>query len=129
MKSLNEWTRKELLALPVRCWSEVSTYDSVLLLSTRKKHDSGWAMIAIIGVKDGAPIEIASACSDDIEWKAHPMDVLLNGAYSIGQIRMDCCFKSGALHAWSRYSKFKVGCALSSIDIKVCIAGQENESE
>ena len=117
-KSLNEWGREELLKLPARDWQEESVYDSVLLLSTRRKHDSGWAAIAIIGVRDGQPVEIASQCSDDIEWKL-PEPQRITSDFAIGQMRMDCAFRSGAMHAWARRGQFRVGCAISSIEIEL----------
>ena len=113
MKSLNEWSKKDLMGLPDRDWQDDSRiYDSLLLLSTRKKHDSGWAIMAIIGVKDGAPIEIACQCADDIDWKLPSMPHTY-----IGQMRTDCCLKSGAIHFWFNKGKFRVGTALSSTDI------------
>lgn len=118
MKHLNEWSRSDLLSLPVRGWKETSTYDSLLILSTRKKHDSGWAVMAIIGVVAGQPTEIASACCDDIEWKLPTMRGVSDD-YTIGQMRMDCALKSGALHAWSHANRFRVGMALSSTQIEV----------
>lgn len=120
-KTLNQWSRDELMALPVRGWTEYSEYDSVLLLSTRRKHESGWAKIAIIGVREGHPVEIAASCCDDIEWKFPPM--LGEGTrFAVCQIRMDCALRSGAMHAWVRVSgrsKFRVGEALSSVTIEL----------
>lgn len=116
---LNLWMRKELLALPTREWPAVSEYDSLLLLSTGRKHDSGWAMMAIIGVRDLKPVEIACKYCDDIEWKFPPMSIVCDGRYSIGQMRMDCALKSGALHAWTNRGKFRVGTALSSVTVEL----------
>ncbi len=119
-KSLNDWSRKELMALPVREWGISSEYDSLLLLNTRKKHDSGWAVMAIIGVSAGKPVEIACNCCDDIEWKFPPMKTIGDWKpVSIGQMRMDCAFSSGALHAWKHQAKFRVGVALSSTEIEL----------
>lgn len=119
-KTLNQWGRDELLKLPTRKWDEYSEYDSLLLLSTRRKHDSGWAMMAIIGVKDGQPVEIASSSCDDIEWQFPPMDVIVVGkTFYVGQMRMDCALKSGALHAWAHKAKFRVGMALSSVTVEL----------
>ena len=116
-KSLNDWSKKELLALPVRNWEIDSEYDSLLIVSTGKKHDSGWAIIAIIGVNSYAPVEIACICCDDIEWKFP--NAISGRGYIIGQMRTDCAFRSGALHAWKRGSRFIVGAALSSTTIEV----------
>lgn len=120
MTHINTMSRKELMALPVRPWDKESLYDSVAIITTRRKHDSGWACMAIIGCNKQVPVEIASMCSDDIEWKLP--DAQRFGArkqYSIGQMRMDCSLKSGAVHAWSSHHRFKVGAALSSIEIEL----------
>lgn len=105
-KNLNQWSRKDLLSLPERAWGDISQYDSVLILGTRRKHDSGWGIMAIIGVIDHVPVEIACQCCDDIAWSG-------------SMFRTDCAFRSGALHAWRRGSKFVVGYATSSIEIEI----------
>jgi len=119
VRDLNSWSHKELMALPVRKWDEEKEYDSLLLVSTRKKHDSGWAVIAIIGVLNYQPEEIACACCDDIEWKLPPMTTFGNGKWTTGQFRTDCSFRSGALHAWQRGATFKVGAAFSSTTVEM----------
>ncbi len=121
-KHINLWSRKELMALPVRPWGGESLYDSLLLTSTRKKHDSGWAVIAIIGVVKNQPHEIAACCCDDIEWKFPTMVEYGKSRYTIGQVRMDCAMKSGAMHFWQRNAKFKVGMALSSTTVEMICA-------
>jgi hypothetical protein len=118
VKHLNEWSHKELMALPVRDWQEEKTYDSVLVVSTRKKHDSGWAVMAIIGCEKQEPIEIACACCDDIYWK-FPAPHFYGKGFTLGQMRTDCAMKSGALHPWMYGYRFKVGAALSSTEIEV----------
>lgn len=116
-KSLNQWSRKELLSLPVRAWDKCSSYDTVLVISTRKKHDSGFAMMAIIGVNDGVPVEIAGNGCDDIEWVLPDAKQL--GTCKIGQFRTDCMLKSGAIQAWSRGYRFDVSHSLSSMTIEL----------
>lgn len=123
VKTLNQWSHAELMALPIRSWSAKSEYESLMVVSTRRKHDSGWAVMAIIGVRRGQPIEIAVCCCDDIEWKvAKPLTHYpMHGGrtFSVGQFRSDCCLRSGALHVWGRHLKFSVGPALSSTHIEV----------
>jgi hypothetical protein len=99
----------ELRKLPFRGWNNVTTYKSILVISSGKKHDSGWAMMYIIGldVKHN-PIEIAAAC-DDICWKI-PTETDYN-------FRNDMFYPSGAIHFWSRTHSFKVGSSLSSTDV------------
>lgn len=102
--------RKELLALPVRAWPDESTYDSLYLVPSGRKHESGYMCVAIVGIRDHKPVEIA-AFPDDIEWKM-PQDT----SYW-GDMRMDCEYPSGILHPWSHRYAFKVGRALSSTTI------------
>jgi hypothetical protein len=123
-KTINQWSRDDLMGLPVRKWDAESEYDSVLLLSTRKKHESGWAKMAIIGVRGGQPVEIAGSCCDDIEWKLPPMTEY--STHSIGQMRMDCVLRAGAMHAWSKSGIFRVRWALSSMTIELIQTGGEN---
>lgn len=119
--SVNEWPKAALLSLPHRKWDDDSPrYDSVLIVSTGEKHDSGWAMIAIVGVRNQKPVEVCTMCSDDIEWKLPPAKTFgQNAEYSFGQFRTDCAIKSGALHAWTRDGKFRVGASLSSTEIEL----------
>ena len=106
-KEWQDWKKTELLALPHRQESE-TTYDSVLIVPTREKHDSGFARIAIIGVRERVPVEI-TAYPDDINWFAsQPPE-------GIASFRTDASMH-GILHVWGR-GTFKVGDAFSSTDI------------
>ncbi|MDE2106797.1 MAG: hypothetical protein KGL39_56805 [Patescibacteria group bacterium] len=119
--SVNDWPKSALLALPHRKWNnDRPRYDSLLILSTGKKHESGWAKIAIIGVKKQNPVEVCTVCSDDIEWILPPAKTFgPNAEYSLGQFRTDCAIKSGALHVWCQGGKFRVGESLSSTAIEL----------
>lgn len=75
--------------------------------------------MAIIGVRNGVPVEIACECCDDIAWKLPPMRMFGGSALSIAQMRMDCALRSGALHAWAENAKFRVGIALSATEVKL----------
>lgn len=124
---VNEWPRAALLALPHRKWDDESPrYDSLLIVSTGKKHDSGWAMMAIIGVRKQTPVEICTSCSDDIEWKMPAAKTYGHAKeYTLGQYRSDMAIKSGALHVWTREGKFRVGASLSSTEIELCPNDQD----
>lgn len=108
MKDLNKIARKELLSLPLRKWDKVSRYQSLIVFSEGQKHDSGWALMYIIGVDKSGPKEIAVTCTDDIMW-------VTNG----NNLRTDCCLKSRAIHFWSNDGVFEVGSALSSVTVKL----------
>jgi hypothetical protein len=50
-------TRAQLEAAPKRkSWGERTEYDSLYLLPTRKKHDSGYSLICIVG-RNGEALE------------------------------------------------------------------------
>lgn len=113
-------SKKELLKLPAREWDDCEKiYDSLLIFSSGKNHDSGWKMIIIVGCIGGKPIEICCQCCDDINWKLkiQPEFFGPNNEYCLAQLRTDCN-KYNILHYWSSVGKFKVGPALSSTDIE-----------
>lgn len=114
MKPINEWTRYELFSLPLRQWNEVSEYDSIAILPTLE-HESGFLCMAIIGVRKGVPIEIATQCSDDLAWC---MDFTRYGSVNLCLVRTECLLVSSALHFYSKHGSFIVHSALSTISIE-----------
>ena len=98
---------KELRNLPFKKWDEIKDYNELYVISSGKKHDSGWALMYIIG-KNEDEIEIAAAC-DDICW-----DVSLAKKYDL---RNDMTYPSGILRYWSNKFKFRVGASLSSTNV------------
>ena len=103
---INKMKIKELLNLPKREWGAETIYYSIIVVNSKRKHDSGWAWMAIIGLDEKQkPIEIAAYC-DSICWD-------FNGL----SFKNDMFYPSGILHFWSREAKFKVGASLSSTDI------------
>ncbi len=100
---------KDLKNLPARNWDDAKAYRSVVAIPSGKKHDSGWALMAIIGLDDwNTPIEIAAYC-DDICWKIPYINE--------DNFRTDMFYPTGAIHFWSRDYNFLVGPSLSSTDI------------
>ena len=102
---MKNYSRKQLLELPHRNWSETSFYSSLIVFPSNWKHDSGWGCITVIGCIDGKPIEVVTQSSDDLH---------ISGAH-----RIDCLHKAKAMHFWSRHARFKVTHALSSMDIEM----------
>lgn len=99
----------ELKKLPVRPWDKETTYHSLLVIPSGKKHDSGYAIMYIIGCDEkNVPIEIAAAC-DDIVWKI-PEKVDYD-------LRNDMFYPSGVLRYHSHKYDFRVGYCTSSTDI------------
>ena len=110
-------TRKELLALPERPWNVVRTYESILLFPTNRKHDSGFALMLVIGCYDRKASEIAVSTSDDIKWHISEMERC--GDYHLANLRTDCFVKNGGLHFWMENNAFTIGHAVSSVNIYV----------
>lgn len=115
-------SRAELEAAPQRkSWNEASEYDSIYLLPTRKKHESGFHLICIVGC-NGEKLEKAAWC-DDICWKV--------GHTHSGQgfsMRTDMTYPGGVAHVWGWNTRFRVGMSLSSTDVEVFHAPQEDKS-
>lgn len=101
--------RKELLNLPTRNWSVTSTYDSICIVNTGKKHDSGFAVMAIVGIINFEPVEIAAYC-DDLQWLEIP-------SYPLS-LRNDMYYPSGIIHFWCHGAEFQVGGSLNTTEIK-----------
>lgn len=120
-------TRYELLALPHRGWNLSSNYDSILLVPTGEKHDSGFGILAIAGIREGKPVEIAATC-DDICWsfpKEHPYDRMTPGLHRM-VMRTDCLWPSRIIHVWASgehyfRGRFRVGASLSSTDVTLFV--------
>jgi hypothetical protein len=109
---IKEVNAKKLLALPVRQWNKIKVYSSIALVNTKKKHDSGWALMAIVGLDDFRnPIEIAGFC-DDIEWDFG------------GLLFRNDMFPSGIIHFWSKEASFEVGFVCSTTTIKLIKLGE-----
>ncbi len=107
-RTASDTKRDVLLSAPERNWQQKSTYRELFIVPSRKKHDSGWSVIVLVGVKEDGTFEQAAWC-DDICW-----DVYGRAGY---MMRTDCTHPSGILHFWG--ALYEVGCSLSSTDVKV----------
>jgi len=110
------YTRKELLALPKRDWDKETIYDSIAVVPSGKKHESGYGLIAIVGFDTDSkkPVEIAAYC-DDMGY-CFPEGVPVQ-PYDLAVLRTDMFYPSGIAHVWSWDYVFKVGASLSSTDV------------
>lgn len=117
-------TKTQLLALPHLEWKEPrGWWDALLILPTRKKHDSEWAHIALIGVKfrddNGVKGDFAShtlAFPDDISW---PPASSMSAGYQYPGLRTDAYYPSGVLRLWSPVYQLSVSSPVSSVDILI----------
>jgi len=103
-------SKKELLKSPERKWNDTGKeYDSILIVPAGTKHDSGFMHIAVIG-----------AIGEEYEICAHPDDIAchftLLPEMDYARVRMDCFYPQG-IFRYHGDGKFKVGPALSSVDI------------
>lgn len=110
----NKLKIKELRKLPHRKWGEVKRYRSILLINSGRKHDSGFALIYIIGIEDDEPKEIAASC-DDINWLIKQQADF----YLCGEMRTDMYYPSGIIRMWSNEFDFEVGVSVSSVKLKL----------
>ena len=115
----------DLKDLPWRQWDLKTIYNDILVVRTGKKHESGFHIINIIGIRKGQPIEIAASC-DDICWKLsaikHKDGTILDYA-----LHNDMYYPSGIIRYWSNYFDFEVGTSLSSTDVKLIYSKEKNK--
>jgi len=118
MKDINDWTKKEFEALPLREYGEdIGLFDSLVILQTKNVHESGFLCMDFVAVNEHIPMCRLSGCSDVIhidgiaglgEWdRIIPKSVITKGW------RIDCLKKSKLLNLNSFY-KLKAGNASSS---------------
>lgn len=114
-KDLNEWTRKEFDALPLReSWNKNVECHSIIILPQRQLHDSGYRCMDFVAVgKDGKPLCRLSGCSDvvHIDRISPPLLKPRKAGWSI-----DCLKTSGLLRLWCN-EMFVAGSALSSFQL------------
>jgi hypothetical protein len=106
--------RKELLALPVAEWGNIGWWDSLLIVPTKRAHDSGYAHIAIIGCKYVRDKLVACqilAFPDDIAWPDNHGERL--------SVRTDAFVSNQVLHLWSARNQFSIDSQTSSVTIKM----------
>lgn len=106
--------RAELLAAPDRDgWQGPTIYKSIYLVPSKKKHDSGYHLIRIVGVKEDGSLEGAAYC-DDICWRHEGAP----NQYDY-MMRIDMTYPGGIVRRWDWHRKFIVGASLSSTDVTV----------
>lgn len=124
MSNICNIKRDELLSLPQKPFNEERIYQYILIVPTRRKHDSGWRLMALIGATKGddntyRPKELIGYC-DDINWilpenKNNSKNII--ETYK-NRIRTDMTL-SNCIRMWSDNHVFKVGRCTSSVDITI----------
>lgn len=96
--------RKELLAAKPRKWDEeLHNVMSVYVIPSRRKHDSGYAIMDFVAVTRNGDYIRFGGCCDDVRLKGE-------------HFRMDCDFKSKLLRIWNDEKSFTVTKDLGTID-------------
>jgi hypothetical protein len=102
-----DFTKEELLKLPQRKWDKEGVYMSVLFVNTKRKHDSGYNLFAIIGCEDGQyPTEICGYM-DDFRFYPCTKNKDFSDTLMMSDITFDCSMK-GVFRMHSR-RKIHVG--------------------
>ena len=118
-KDIMDWTVREFKKLPMRKHFDTPIEcESLIILPSKRKHDSGWRIMYFVAVKDGKPICICSGCSDVLD---------IDGIGGVGlhsqmkQVKprawkIDCLPKSGLLRL-SCNNKMQLGPSLSNFQV------------
>lgn len=94
--------REQLLQCPKREWDKhIEHAIGVYVIPTRKKHDSGYAIMEFVAETDSGEKIRFGGCCDDVSFEGE-------------HFRMDCDFESKLIHIWNRY-KFTITDDVSSI--------------
>lgn len=125
MNSVNDMTISEFKALPSRKWNEdIGEFDSLIILPTARKHDSGYRCMDFIACRGNEAICRLSGGSDVIHingiggYGYRWFDEYKTVPHSIAPIgwSIDCLPKSGLLRLFCG-DKLRAGQALSSFEI------------
>lgn len=110
MKTIKEWTKEELLALPNRpAQNKEQEYSSILVLSRSDPGSSNVETTAVIGVVKGKPIELAATHSEFVDWHVEvTMPAARNLLARERTIRSVALIQSSAFHVWMPGARVKV---------------------
>ncbi len=105
------WMLKNLEMRPIGV--EQSVYDYIYLVPTRRKHESGWMTVAIVGVMIAGKDRMGEIASfpDDINWIP-----TIEDGYN-APMRTDCVYPGGILRVWRPNSNVVVHGSYSSTDV------------
>jgi hypothetical protein len=86
---MQEATVEQLMELPYVPLEGESSYTGLLIIQTKETHDSGFPLMAVIGVRDGIPTHILNKGCDDIRQVYHATPLTF---------AIEACRASGGFH-------------------------------
>jgi hypothetical protein len=122
--NINEMTQKQFRYLPERASfkEDIGEFDSLVILPTKYKHDSGYRCMDFVAVRKQEPICLLAGGSDVLHIDG--ISGLGRDVYFKPNIKIDpkswsvdCLPKSGLLRLFAGNRKLAVGCALSSFEV------------
>lgn len=122
---INQMKRKDFESLPHRKWDEdIGEFDTLIILPTRRRHDSSYRCMDFVAVREGKPLCLLSGCSDVVHIEGiggYGFDWLVkySGCPSLVPPTgwsIDCLPTSGLLRMFC-HGRIKAGLALSSFEI------------
>ena len=124
-KSITEWTIKEFESLPYRAYNkDIGEFDSLVVLPTKRLHDSGFRCMDFVAIKNLKPLCRLSGGSDVLHFDGiggygynwlEEFGRIPTGIKAKGWC-IDCLPKSGLLHIFT-HGKLRAGTAFSSFDL------------
>ena len=126
MKPWHQMSKKELLALPERPWNTEKLYDYVLFVNTKKKHDSGYNLFAIIGCLSDGTKENAGYMDDFRMMPAYCSILRPEGVAPIKGFAFDCSMRGVfRLHSWD----YKIGVGVNTSTTDLFFVPKEQKDE
>jgi hypothetical protein len=113
------YTKKQLMNLPKISHKTKNIYDSIFILNSGKKHDSGWANFYVIGGIEGKPTEIISDRCDSIFWKNDQGELRKYNA-----LQMDMEYPSGAVQFFGLV-RFRIEYISDTVEIQIIEKGKK----
>lgn len=98
----SNYTKKQLEELPLKreFHGEPTKYDSLLFFPTRRKHESGYTYMCVVGVVEDTPVAVLGY-HDDLG-----MPSFIPAMGSISELRIDCSHPHGVFRLWSYNYRF-----------------------
>src|SRR5690606_17310051 len=112
--NIDKMKRTDFLKLKLRKWDQdIGLIDSLVLLPTRRIHDSGYMCLDFVAVIGNKPVCRLSGCSDVLNFNGiggyGPIGYRSPGLIPGVAWNMDCLSPSGLFRLWASDHKLRVG--------------------